>query len=91
MSLINTLNCGRYIYKSDNCGEFLVEKFSDINEKIIPIFEQFKLQGFKSNNFEYFKQAALMINNKLHLTRKGLNELKIIKGKMNRNAKSLKI
>jgi hypothetical protein len=43
-SLISTLNCGRYISKP-GYGEFIVEKFSDVNEKVIPIFEEFKLQG----------------------------------------------
>lgn len=85
-SLITTLNCGRYIPKS-NCGEFIVEKFSDLNEKVIPIFEEFKLQGWKSNNFEDFKKAALIINNKVHLTREGLDQIKIIKGRMNKNRK----
>ena len=83
-SLISTLNCGRYIPKS-GYGEFIVEKFTDVSEKIIPIFEEFKLHGIKSKNFEDFKKAALLIKNKAHLTRKGLDEIKKIKGKINKN------
>ncbi len=85
-SLIYTLNCGRYIPKS-GYGEFIVEKFTDIDKKVIPIFEQFKLHGVKSDNFEDFKKVALMMGNKHHLTRKGLDEIKKIKGKMNKNRK----
>ena len=93
-SLIQTLNCGRYISKpafpsASNTGEFVVEKFSDIEGKIIPIFEKFKLHGVKSLEFEDFKLAALLIGNKDHLTRKGLDELKLIKGRMNKKRKQV--
>ena len=83
-SLISELNCGRYISKS-GYGEFVVEKFSDIWSKIIPIFEEYKLQGVKSKNYEEFKQAAVLIKNKAHLTREGLDQIKKIKGGMNKN------
>jgi hypothetical protein len=85
-NLISTLNCGRYIAKSDY-GEFVVEKFTDVNEKIIPIFETFKLHGVKSKEFEDFKNVAELIKIKAHLTREGLDQIKKIKGKMNRNRK----
>lgn len=85
-SLILNLNCGRYISKS-NCGEFIVEKFTDIRDKIIPIFEKFKLHSIKSLNYEDFKKASLLIEKKAHLTRKGLDELKVIKGRMNKRRK----
>jgi len=83
-SLIFTLNCGRYIPRL-GYGEFIVEKFTDINDKVIPIFEEFKLQGVKSKNYEDFKKAALLMKNKAHLTRKGLDDIKKIKGTMNKN------
>jgi hypothetical protein len=84
-SLISTLNCGRYIPKS-GYGEFIVEKFTDVFDKVIPIFEKFKLHGVKSKNYEDFKKAALLIKNKQHLTREGLDQIKKIKGSMNKNS-----
>jgi hypothetical protein len=83
-SLISTLNCGRYVPKS-GYGEFIVEKFTDVFDKVIPIFEEFKLHGVKSKNYEDFKKAALLIKNKQHLTREGLDQIKKIKGVMNKN------
>jgi hypothetical protein len=83
-SLISILNCGRYIPKP-GYGEFIVEKFTDVNDKVIPIFEQFKLHGIKSKNYEDFKKVALLMKNKVHLTREGLDEIKKIKGIMNKN------
>ena len=85
-SLISTLNCGRYVTKP-GYGEFIVEKFKDIDEKILPIFETFKLHGVKSKEYEDFKKAAAIIRNKDHLTREGLDNLKKIKGQMNKNRK----
>jgi hypothetical protein len=83
-NLIFTLNCGRYIPKS-GYGEFIVEKFTDVSNKVIPIFEEFKLHGIKSQNFEDFKKVALLMKNKVHLTREGLDEIKKIKGGMNKS------
>lgn len=85
-SLMSELNCGRYVSKP-GYGEFVVEKFSDIWSKIIPIFEEYKLQGIKSKNYEDFKQAAILIKNKAHLTREGLDKIKEIKGGMNKKRK----
>ncbi len=87
-SLIQTLNCGRYITKPDS-GEFIVEKFTYIRDKIIPIFEKFKLHGAKSLNYEDFKKVAILIGNKFHLTREGLDEIKKIKGRMNKQRKTV--
>lgn len=36
-------------------------------------------------DFEYFSQEAELINSKAHLTLKGLEEIRIIKSKMNKN------
>ena len=72
---------GRYVPKS-GYGEFIVEKFSDINEKILPLFETYKLQGVKSKEYEDFKKAAEFIKNKARaclLTREGRFALDTIK------------
>ncbi len=89
-SIICTLGCGRYITKP-GYGEIIVEKFSDVYGKIIPIFEEFKLQGIKTKEFEDFKKAALIIKDKTHLTREGLDEVKKIKGRMNKNSSDLRL
>ena len=83
-SFISNLNCGRYI-PSPGYGEFIVEKFRDVFDKVIPIFEEFKLHGIKSKNYEDFKKVALFMKNKYHLTGGGLDEIKQIKGGMNKN------
>ena len=55
--LVKYLGCGRYHSRSNkDFGELIVEKFSDIFEKMF--FEKYQLQGVKRNNFEDFKKVA---------------------------------
>lgn len=85
-NFINLFGCGRFIIKkSDNCGEFVVEKYSDIREKIIPFFDRYCLVGIKLLNFMDFKKVSVLMDNKAHLTERGLNEIKAIKSGMNKS------
>ena len=59
-------------------------KFSDISEKIIPLFEKYTLQGVKAKEYEDFKKVAVLIKYKAHLTKEGLEQIKQIKAGMNR-------
>ena len=78
------LNCGNYYTKStDNVGEFVVGKFSDIRDKIIPFFNGNIIAGVKYQDFLDFKRAAELIENKSHLTKTGLEEILSIKAGMN--------
>jgi hypothetical protein len=84
--LIKYLGCGRYYSRSNkDYGEFIVEKFSDIVEKIIPLFDKFQLQGVKRKDFEGFdfKKVALLMQSKAHLTLEGIEEIRKIKSGMN--------
>ena len=51
---------------------FIVTKFSDINEKIIPFFRNNKILGVKLLYFEDFCKAAELMENKVNLTAEGL-------------------
>lgn len=83
-NLTQNLGCGNYSYRTESIGEIVVQKFSDINNIIIPKFKKYPLQGSKKLDFEDFCRAAILIENKNHLTESGLNEIKLIKSKMNR-------
>jgi hypothetical protein len=52
-SFTDYFSCGKY-YPSikSGVGEFLIEKFSDIDEKIIPFFLKYKIMGVKSLDFQ---------------------------------------
>jgi LAGLIDADG endonuclease len=58
-SLITYLGCGRVeINSKTSMAYFVVSKFNDINEKIIPFFEKYPIIGIKSLDFISFKNVA---------------------------------
>jgi hypothetical protein len=84
-SCMKFLNCGRVSEKSSNTAvELLVTKFSDIDNKILPLFGKYPLFGAKKRDYEDFCKIALLIKNKVHLTQEGLDEIRSIGSGMNR-------
>jgi len=84
--LIDYLNCGRIEKVSTRPIEvrFVIYKFSDIRDKIIPFFQNYPLHGIKSKDFRDFCEIAKLMENKSHLTLDGLKKIKSLKSGMNR-------
>lgn len=78
--------CCGYFYETYNreLGNFIVQNFKDINEKIIPFFAKFNIEGVKAEDFRDFCEIAKLVANKNHLTKEGLERIKTLKEKMNR-------
>lgn len=74
-----TLNCN-----TRNFVEFRVVKFEDIFFKVIPLFKKYEIRGVKSLDFKDFCEAAELVNNKAQHTTDGLEQIKIIKSRMNK-------
>ena len=89
--IVTYLNCGRY-YKSPtrNEGQYLVTVFSEINDKLIPILNEYPLLGTKKDDYLDFAQIAELIKSKAHLTNEGLERIKIIQSNMNRKRTTIK-
>lgn len=87
-NLITYLNCGRYIpeYKRNEVY-FIVTKFSDIYDKLIPLLDKHPLIGYKLDNYLDFVKVANLIKTKNHLTNEGKAEIKLIKNGMNSKRK----
>jgi len=86
-SLVDYLGCGRYAVGplGYNHGEFIVSNLSDITKIVIPFFfKKHSVKGNKSLDFSDFCKAAVMMENKDHLTSKGLDQIRSIKFGMNR-------
>ena len=82
------LGYGRFVQESNNdVVRLRVEKFSDIDEKLIPFFNEYPLQSNKRLDYLDFKKACNIIKEKGHLTEKGLQTLKRIKVGMNTGRK----
>ena len=60
-----------------------VRNFDSINNIIIPHFDKYPLLTQKQADFLLFKEIALLMNNKEHLTDKGLPKIVAIKASMN--------
>lgn len=88
-SLISYLGCGNIKQnKKYSWLQFIVSKFTDIDEKIIPIFKENKILGTKSKDFEDWCRVAELMKNKAHLTPSGLEEIRKLKYGMNSRRKS---
>lgn len=85
-SFVSYLDCGT-ITSQNNACYFSVNKLLDIEQKIIPFIRKNPLYGVKLRDFEDFCKVVQIVNNKEHLTPKGLEEIKKIKSGMNRGRK----
>ena len=83
-SLVNYLGCGRY-YPVTGRNEvyFILTTFRDIFEKILPLFNKYPLLGTKQQDLLDFVRVAELIRSKDHLTKEGLEKIKLIKSNMN--------
>jgi hypothetical protein len=78
---------GGNIYHYKEAVHFIVEKFSDIEHKILPFFNKYPILGEKSLNFEGFSQVASLMREKKHLTPEGLDQIQLIKAGLNKGRK----
>lgn len=85
----NYLNCGllEKVSTRPNEVKFVIYKFEDIINKIIPLFDNNPLIGVKSLDFLDFRKVASLMVNKSHLTEEGYNEIISIKNGMNSKRK----
>lgn len=84
-SIVEYLGCGNYReVAKNNDGRFEVESAKEILAKILPFFDQYPLLGSKAKDCVDFKQVALLIEKKVHLTPEGLEEIRKIKAGMNK-------
>ena len=83
-TIVDYLGCGVYIPRlNQNWGEIRVFKLSELESKLIPFFNKFPIKGVKALDYADFCKVALMMHNKDHLTKKGLEIIKQIKSGMN--------
>ena len=84
-----SLGCGQiYVLSYSRYGwrphaKFAVKSHKDIFGKIIPFFKKYSLQGKKRKDFEYFCKASEIFLSKEHLTKEGIEKLRVIQSRMN--------
>jgi pentatricopeptide repeat protein len=64
-SLVTFFGCGRVEpYYLGSAVNFVVTKFSDITEKIIPFFDKYPLRGSKAKDFSDFCKVVELMKKK---------------------------
>ena len=80
----SSFDCGRYSERKGGlAGDFIVNRLSDILEKILPFFEKYPIVGVKAKDFADFKRAMDIMKVKGHLTPEGLEQILKLKAEMN--------
>lgn len=88
--IVSYLNSGAVRTNSRNSvASFSVTKFSDIIEKLIPFFDTYPLQGSKLSDYLCFRQVAMLMKDKVHLTKEGADQIRVIKESMNKGGTRL--
>ena len=77
---------GQVTVNHDDRKEFRVRGLENLN-KLIKFFEKNPLQTSKQKNFEIFSEIIQLMNNKEHLTRKGLKKIANLASNMNQKIK----
>ena len=83
-SLIEYLGCGNLNIRSGGGAvDFKITDFENLTNKLIPFFKEYPMIGIKGLDFADWCKVAELIKNKIHLTSKGLEEIREINKGMN--------
>ncbi len=74
----------RYDNHNEHLYRYCVRSVKEINEKIIPFFDHFRLHTHKENDFQIFKKIISLMLRKEHLTKKGWNKILKLASQSNR-------
>jgi len=81
---VDFFGCGRI--KKDSrysVHYFVVTNIKDITSKIIPFFNKYNPKGVKLLNFMDWCEGAKIISTKTHLSKEGVERIRVIKSGMN--------
>ena len=86
----NTLQCGNVYFQKEKranhcqCYRYTVSSYHDILNTIIPFFEKYTLQSAsKSKSFQAFRKIAHLVKRRAHVTKKGVEKIRLLKSHMN--------
>ena len=92
----NTIGCGAIYFQKEQranhaqCYRYTVSSQADILNTIIPFFKQHPLQSYSKNySFQVFCKIAELVKSGAHLSKTGINKIRILKSKMNQKTLGL--
>jgi len=71
-NLVDTLGCGTVKKHSKDTKVFIISGLKNINEKIIPLFNEYKVRGVKYLDFKDFCETTGLVNKGIHIILEGL-------------------
>ena len=96
MKVKNALQCGAVYFQKEKrpnhcqCYRYTVYSQKDILTKIIPFFLKHPLQSVsKHESFKAFCAIGHLVAKQAHLTKKGIEQIRLLKAKMNRKTVGL--
>ena len=94
--LTQFFGCGKVYLQKDSrpnhtdCYRFEVNRKEDIFNKIIPFFLRYPLQSVsKHKSFKVFCEIARLVEKRAHLTKKGIEKIRLLKSQMNQKTVGL--
>jgi hypothetical protein len=92
----NTIGCGTVYFQKEQrvnhtqCYRYTVSSQADIFKTIIPFFKQYPLQSYSKNySFQIFCKIAKLVKSGAHLSKTGINKIRVLKSKMNQKTLGL--
>jgi hypothetical protein len=65
----------RYDNHKENLYRFCVRSFADLEERIVPFFQTNQLRTAKAEDFKIFAQILMLMKEKKHLSKVGIQEI----------------
>lgn len=66
-----------------SCYRYEINAQKDIHQVLIPFFDKHSLQSSKKKNYQIFRQIALLVKQKKHKEKKGIEKILQLKSEMN--------
>ncbi len=85
--LRSVFGVGRCRGRPDGVYYFEVTRPADLEERVFPFFDRFRLRGPKARDLEIFRQITALVRSGRHLTPIGVEEVLRLRAPMNRGGK----
>src|SRR3989338_5469134 len=92
----NTIGCGAVYFQKERrvnhtqCYRYTVSSQSDVLNIVIPFFKRHPLQSYSKNySFRMFCKIAELVKSKAHLSKTGIDKIRVLKSKMNKKTLGL--
>ena len=73
--------------RADGVFYFEVTKPRNLEERVFPFFDRFPIRGPKANDLAVFRRITELVQSGRHLTPRGIGEVLVLRGPMNRGGK----